>query len=157
MRFVNALAIDPSTPARLYAGTDAGVFEYQNAAAGEPGATTLCLNGRFRVTAAWSGLVSGAGQAIPMTNDTGAFQFSWPGNEEVVVSVLNRCDVNSHYWVYVEWLASSNASVLLTVTDTQTGAVKTYTTSPFPPILDTNHSRPVPDHEVLAGVRMARS
>ena len=104
-------------------------------------ATTLCLNdSRYRVQAQWftPGGRSGVGQVIPLTEDTGAFWFFGPGNVEVVIKVLNGCSVNARYWAFAAGL--TNVDVSLTVTDTQTGTVKTYANAqgtPFPPIQDT--------------------
>ena len=104
--------------------------------------TTLCLNdSRFQVQAQWFAPDgrSGAGQVIPLTEDTGAFWFFSANNVEVVIKVLNACSVNSRYWTFAGGL--TNVDVTLTVTDTQTGAVKTYTNAqgtPFPPIQDTS-------------------
>ncbi len=42
-----------------------------------------------------------------------------------VVKVLNDCGVNSRYWTFAGGLTDVN--VILTSTDTQTGAVLTYT------------------------------
>jgi hypothetical protein len=141
--FVSALAIDPSTPARIYAGTGGGVYEYlQTGELCTSGATTLCLNGgRFQVATEWSTPAgqSGAGQAIPLTADTGAFWFFSSGNIEVVVKIVNGCGLNSRYWTFAGGLTDVN--VILSVTDTQTGAVQTYTNpqgTPFQPIQDTN-------------------
>jgi hypothetical protein len=141
--FVNALAIDPSTPARIYAGTDSGVFEYRIVEGScVPGPTTLCLNGsRFQVTTEWStpGGQSGAGQALALTADTGAFWFFGSSNIEVLVKVLNGCSLNSRYWTFAGGL--TDVHVILTVIDTQTGAVRSYVNpqgSPFQPIQDTN-------------------
>ena len=69
---VNALTIDPSTPATLYAGTGSGVFDYQRLALGLafPASTTLCLNGgRFHVTTQWTTRdgSSSSGQAVALT------------------------------------------------------------------------------------------
>ena len=104
-------------------------------------ATTLCLNdSRFKVQAQWftPDGKGGTGQGIPLTGDTGAFWFFSASNVEVVIKVLNGCSVNSRYWTFAGGL--TNVDVTLTVTDTQTGNVKTYTNAqgtPFPPIQDT--------------------
>jgi N-acetylglucosamine-6-sulfatase len=104
-------------------------------------ATTLCLNNsRFSVGTQWltPGGGSGAGQVILLTGDTGAFWFFSSNNVEMVIKVLNGCGVNSRYWTFAGGL--TNVNVILTVTDTQTGAVKTYTNlqgTPFQPIQDT--------------------
>ncbi len=76
---------------------------------------------------------------IPLTGDTGAFWFFSPSNVEVVIKVLNGCGLNSRYWTFAGGLTDVN--VILTVTDTQTGTIQTYTNppeTPFEPIQDTN-------------------
>jgi hypothetical protein len=117
--------------------------QIQSAAAGcTVDATTLCLNsGRFSVQAQWtSGDGSnGAGQAVALTGDTGYFWFFTPNNVELVVKVVDGCVVNSSHWVFAGGL--TDVAVVLTVTDTQTGAVKVYRNpqgTPFQPIQDTS-------------------
>jgi hypothetical protein len=140
---VRALAIDPSTPARVYAGTEGGVYEYV-ASAGPcvPDHSNLCLNGgRFKVTTQWSTHDggSGAGQAVPLTDLAGYFTFFDSSNVEIVIKVLNGCSVNSRWWTFASGL--TDVGVILTVTDTKTSAVQTYTNSqetPFQTILDSN-------------------
>jgi len=103
-------------------------------------ATTLCLShSRFQVRALWFAQDgrSGEGQAIPMTGDTGGFWFFNPSSLEVIVKVLNGCAFNSRYWTFAAGL--TNVHVVLTVADTQTGAVQTYSNPqgiPFEPIQD---------------------
>jgi hypothetical protein len=91
-----------------------------------PGDAHLCLNdNRFQVDAQWTANgTSGAGHAVPLTTDTGYFWFFADTNIEVVIKVLNACALNQRYWVYAGGL--TNVKVHLTVTDTQSGAVKTY-------------------------------
>src|SRR5207244_2640988 len=57
-------------------GAELSAADTSEAACG-PNGTTLCLNkGRFRVQAQWSGQgLSGAGQAITLSSDTGYFWF----------------------------------------------------------------------------------
>jgi hypothetical protein len=107
-----------------------------------PDATTLCLSaGRFQVRAHWQTNAgnSGAGQAVPMTSDTGYFWFFGADNVELVVKVLNGCALpNPSYWVFASGL--TNVGVDLTVLDTKTGIVKTYhnpLNQPFVAIQDT--------------------
>jgi hypothetical protein len=141
--FINALAVDPFTPARIYAGTGTGVYENLTiASACVPDSATLCLSAsRFAVTTRWTtrdGL-GGNGRAVALTSDTGYFTFFDPANVEVVVKVLNGCGTNSRYWTFGAGL--TDVHVILTVTDTQTGAIRTYTNppgTPFQPIQDTN-------------------
>ena len=107
-----------------------------------PDATTLCLNNsRYQVRAQWVAPdgASGAGQVINLTGDTGAFWFFSPSNVEVVVKVLDGCGVNARYWAIAGGLTDVN--VILTVTDTQTGAIRTYINpqgTPFEPVQDTS-------------------
>jgi hypothetical protein len=93
-----------------------------------PGYQNLCLaNGRFKISATFetaNGSGSGSAAAISLTGDTGAFWFFKPSNYELMVKVINGCSFNSRYWVFVGGL--TNVKVTLTVTDTQTGAAKTY-------------------------------
>ncbi len=107
-------------------------------------ATTLCLNNnRFRVQATFATPQgqTGNAMAIPETSDTGLFWFFSAGNIEVVIKVVNACSFagGPRYWVFAGGL--TNVQVVLTVTDTSTGSVKTYTNAQgtaFAPIQDTN-------------------
>jgi hypothetical protein len=107
-----------------------------------PSATTLCLNNnRFRVEATFdtTGGLSGQAQVVKLTNETGYLWFFSSTNVEVVVKVLNACTFNNRYWVYSAGL--TDVHVTITVTDTLTGAVKTYNNPqgrPFPPMLDSS-------------------
>ena len=106
-----------------------------------PGDGHLCLSdGRFQVAATWStGAGSGPGHAVSLTSDTGYFWFFDASNVEVVLKVLNACGFNQRFWVFAGGL--TNVQVHLTVTDTMTGAVKTYDNPQgraFQPVQDTN-------------------
>jgi ELWxxDGT repeat protein len=112
-----------AAPALVAARTDA------RAATGicTPGAQRLCLQGgRFAVTAAWQDFQgnTGTGTAVPLTPDTGYFWFFDPANVEVMTKVLDGTGLNGKFWFF--YGALSNVSYTLTVTDTQTGAVKSY-------------------------------
>jgi hypothetical protein len=104
--------------------------------------TTLCLaTSRFAVSATWraSDGSSGNGSAVPLTSDTGYFWFFGSSNVEVVIKVLNGCGLSQRYWVFAAGL--TNVNVVLTIRDTVTGMVKTYTNpinTAFQPIQDTN-------------------
>lgn len=103
--------------------------------------TTLCLSGdRFAVSATWkTGNQNGSGQAVRLTGDTGYFWFFGSSNVEVVIKVLNACGFNSKFWVFAGGLTDVN--VVLTVRDTKTGSVRTYTNpidTAFKPIQDTD-------------------
>ncbi|HEX4964446.1 MAG TPA: BACON domain-containing carbohydrate-binding protein [Thermoanaerobaculia bacterium] len=105
-----------------------------------PDTTTLCLNnGRFEVQVHWTTAqgASGAGTAVPLTNDTGYFWFFDETNTEVVLKVLDGCALNQSFWVFAAGL--TDLDVLITLTDTRTGSVATYRNrqgTPFAPIQD---------------------
>jgi hypothetical protein len=105
-------------------------------------ATTLCLNGgRFRVRATFATLQGQAGSAtaVSETSDTGTFWFFTPNNLEAIVKVVNGCSFNQRFWVFAGGL--TNVAVTLTVADTVTGAMRTYSNpqgTAFAPIQDTN-------------------
>ncbi|MEO8432122.1 MAG: hypothetical protein ABI592_11485 [Acidobacteriota bacterium] len=105
-------------------------------------ATTLCLNAsRFRVTVAWTKPdgTTGPGQAVGLTSDTGYFWFFSANNVEMVIKVVDGRPLNSRFWVFAGGL--TNVRVVITVTDTLSGAVKTYTNpqgTAFQPIQDTS-------------------
>jgi hypothetical protein len=90
-------------------------------------ATTLCLqNGRFQVRTTWQTAngATGEAQALGLTADTGAFWFFAASNLELVVKVVNGCAAGGRYWVFAGGL--TDTEVVMTVTDTATGAVKIY-------------------------------
>jgi hypothetical protein len=122
---------------RVKAVNAAGSSPYSNeAAAATNGAVglcvadahTLCLNhGRFRVQVAWRTSVGeeGAASTVPVaSDDSGLFYFFTPNNWEMLVKVLDGCASTAHYWVF--YAATTNVEFVVTVTDTQTGKVKTY-------------------------------
>jgi PKD repeat protein/Leucine-rich repeat (LRR) protein len=100
-------------------------------AACQASATQLCLNGnRFAVQATWTNGPSagnpsgGAGQAEPLTADTGYFWFFDDANVELVVKVLDACTLSGSHWVFAAGL--TDREVELTVTDTATGQLVVY-------------------------------
>jgi subtilisin family serine protease len=101
--------------------------------AGAPGScvadsTTLCLNGgRFRVQVAWRAPAlpdAGTGNAVARTTDSGYFWFFSPNNVELVVKVVDGRAVNGRFWFFSGALTDVEYSVV--VTDTATGAMRTY-------------------------------
>ncbi|MBW8877448.1 MAG: hypothetical protein JF614_20985 [Acidobacteria bacterium] len=96
-----------------------------------PAATRLCLDGnRFQAEVSWTvpGLGSGAGQAVPLTDDSGLFWFFSSSNLELTVKVLDGRAVNRHFWVFYGGL--STVEYTLTITDLQTGARAVYRNPP---------------------------
>ncbi len=98
-----------------------------------PGTEALCLSGgRFRVEVRWrnqhAGGVEGAGRAMAGTDDTGFFWFFDADNLELAVKVLDARAINGRFWVFYGGL--SDVESWITVTDTETGASRTYHNPP---------------------------
>jgi hypothetical protein len=62
--------------------------------------------------------------AVPVTADTGYLWFFTETNVELIVKVLDGRSVNGHFWVF--YGALSNVQYTIRVTDTETGAIRTY-------------------------------
>lgn len=92
------------------------------------GSTGLCLaGGRFQVTVHFRGRpgeIRQDGRPVPLTDDTGAFWFFNASNLELVLKVLDGRAINGRFWVFYGSL--TNVEFDVTVTDTVTGATKTY-------------------------------
>jgi hypothetical protein len=90
--------------------------------------TTMCLNnGRFSVRVDWKAQDgrSGAGHVVPYGSDTsGLFWFFNESNWEMLIKVLDGCNYNNRFWVF--FAATTDQEFTVTVTDTETGAVKQY-------------------------------
>jgi len=121
-------AADPSEASPVRRLANAGMRAVPVQAAGcQASPLQLCLHGgRFSVAVAWTdfGGHSGSGTAVQLTADTGSFWFFDAGNIETVVKVLDGRGLNGHFWVF--YGALSDVRYTLTVTDTLTGAVRTY-------------------------------
>ncbi len=102
----------------------------------------LCLGGsRYHVQVQWRTAQgeTGAGQASPLSIDSGFFWFFGPSNLEVVVKVLDGCAVNGKSWVFAGGL--TDVEVRVTVTDTLTNTSREYFNplgTAFPAIRDTS-------------------
>jgi|CXWL01.1.fsa_nt_gi hypothetical protein len=103
----------------------------------------LCLGqeSRFRLTVSWRTEAgrTGSGTVHPLTEDTGAIWFFDDGNLELMVKILDACTLNQHFWVFVAGL--TDVYVELTVTDSETGVIRTYANPQkhaFSPIQDTS-------------------
>ncbi|HVT57203.1 MAG TPA: ELWxxDGT repeat protein [Thermoanaerobaculia bacterium] len=97
----------------------------------QPTATALCLaGGRFRVEVLWRNFqhASGAGQAVPLTGDSGYFWFWNPDEVEIVAKIVDGRPLDGHFWVFYGALSSVEYS--LTVTDTRTGLTRRYYNPP---------------------------
>ncbi|MEM1247753.1 MAG: hypothetical protein AAGK22_15365, partial [Acidobacteriota bacterium] len=100
-----------------------------------PGPASLCLGGRFQVTASFSaGGPLRTARSFRLTEDTGTFWFFEPDNLEILVKVLDGCDVNGHYWVFTAGL--TDVEVEIEITELPTGnrwATEHPGSSAFPP------------------------
>ncbi|RPI27650.1 MAG: hypothetical protein EHM61_07750 [Acidobacteria bacterium] len=88
--------------------------------------TVMPLNlARFKAEIVWraSG-VSGAAQPVSLSSDSGFFWFFGPTNLEILVKVLDGRGVNGCFWVFFG--ALTDVQFDLVITDTATGAVRTY-------------------------------
>jgi len=92
--------------------------------------TAVCIAGRFLVTVRYraGGGRAGPGQAIALeslgVDRGGLFWFFSQDNPEMLIKVLDGCALNQRFWVF--YAAGTNVGFTVTVTDTQTGGVKTY-------------------------------
>lgn len=95
----------------------------------DPCAGALCLNNRrFAIRVTWRDFQgnTGVGKLAPISSDSsGLFWFFTAQNWEVLVKVLDGCSLNNHFWVFAA--ATTNVEYALHITDTQTGATRTYT------------------------------
>jgi hypothetical protein len=111
---------DKDGNARVNGIVDMGVYEYS-------GTTLLLHGGRFTVHVNWLTPTgsSGEGTAVALTDDSGYFWFFENTNVELLVKVHNGCGVNGNYWFF--YGALTDVAYTITVTDTQTNEVNTYT------------------------------
>lgn len=87
--------------------------------------TKLCLaGGRFHVSVTWRDFFgnTGSGHAVTETADSGLFWFFSENNLEMLVKVLDGCELNDRYWVFAA--ATTSVEYDLTVKDATTGAQK---------------------------------
>jgi photosystem II stability/assembly factor-like uncharacterized protein len=120
-----ALVFAPTSPPAAYLAT-AGIYRAVLKGNCATDGANLCLvASRFVASAYWyPNILGSAGIAVPLTSNTGAFWFFTADNLELVVKVLDGRSINGKFWVFYGSL--TNVEFTLTVTDTQTGAVKTY-------------------------------
>jgi hypothetical protein len=107
------------------------------------GSTRSCLiDGRFSLEVTWTDGAgeSGEGQVVPFATDNSSLiWFFSPANWEMMVKIVDGCQLNNRFWVLSA--ALTNVHYTLTVTDTFSGAVQTYSQAngvTSPAVLDTN-------------------
>jgi Right handed beta helix region len=119
-------AVDQRGVLRPAAACDIGAFELDPTAC-RTGGPVLCLGGdRFRVAVSFKTVYgsTGSGQAVQLTPGTGYVWFFDPGNVELTIKALDGCGVNGRFWIFLSGL--TNVEVTVQVTDTATGAARTY-------------------------------
>jgi len=93
-----------------------------------PAQVTPASPARFLTTVTWtSPTATGSGNLTPISADTKGFWFFSPDNIDLVVKVVDGRAVNGKFWVFYGSLTTEQFTV--TVTDTLTGATRTYTGS----------------------------
>lgn len=106
-----------------------------------PTSRSLCLNDdRFQVTAEWTlgDGRTGDVKMVELTPDTGYLWFFNGANIEAMVKIIDGCALNDRFWVFAGGL--TDVRVAITILDSDTNAIKTYTNpqgNPFEPIQDT--------------------
>jgi len=90
----------------------------------------LCLaDGRFEATVQWyPSIAGGARQSkralLPETPNAGLFSSSPQEEPQLLLSVLDRCGVNGHYWLSLA--AATDVEFTVKVRDTLTGRTRVY-------------------------------
>jgi hypothetical protein len=94
-----------------------------------PGPTVACVANRFKVEVSYDATpANGAGPATVVLESGKSVKFSFfdPANIELILKVLDACSPPfNKWWVFGGGL--TNVGVTIRVTDTTTGAMKTYT------------------------------
>ena len=107
-----------------------------------PDATTLCIDGRYRIKVTYqTATLAGSGTAIPLSSlgvtHGGLFWFFGADNPEMLIKVLDACTFNQKHWVFFS--ATTDVGFQVTVTDAATGATVSYGNTqgtPARPVLD---------------------
>src|SRR5262249_13252409 len=128
---VSGLAIQPDAPSTVYASGGIAVFRADFVSCANDG-TALCLGGgRFQVDVDWqrdAGDPTQKAQAVGASEASGYFWFTDPYSVELVVKILDGRSVNGFFWVF--YGALTDRGYTITVTDRETGEVRTYANEP---------------------------
>ncbi len=92
----------------------------------EPGVISL-QGGRFTVQVEWEDPLgqSGPGLLIDKSNDSAVLYFFSQDNWEMLIKVLDGCEINDRFWVF--YAATTDVGFVVTVTDTQENVTEQYT------------------------------
>lgn len=99
-----------------------------------PGPDDLCLAPAFFITVSWRTAdgATGTGTVVPVASTgSGIFWFFSLESWELMVKVINACDLNESVWVFTA--ATTNVFYRLEVVDVRTGVTKIYFNYPGPP------------------------
>ena len=122
------------SPAELYSNVEAFAdCDDPQPASCESSDGIVCLgDGRFRASMEWTDFSGGTGDAEQVTlsraglaksGDAGVFSFFTNENWDLVLKVLDGCELNGRYWVFS--VATTDVQYELKITDTETGEVWT--------------------------------
>lgn len=95
-----------------------GVFGDDNSSDYD-GRSAQLLGGRFEVSVVGNNFAQQPfiGRTVPLaSSDSALFWFFQPANFELLVKIVDGCDLNNRYWVY--YAATTNVDFTLTVVDT---------------------------------------
>ena len=112
-------------PAKLHA---VGTVDGSTAACDDRNA--LCLgDGRFEATVLWHPSIAGGDRQskralLAETPSAGVFTSSSQEEPQLLLTVLDRCSVNGHYWLSLA--AATDVEFSVRVRDTQTGRTRIY-------------------------------
>ncbi len=109
-----------------------------------PGPTSLCLDGRFVVTAKFRNGPQGTPEQVATpascsNADSGLFWFFSPDNWEVMVKTIDACSLNERFWVFSA--ATTNVYYRMEVYDIRSGVNRiyfNYSGPPAPAVTDVN-------------------
>lgn len=97
--------------------------------------STRCLrDSRFAVAVDWSNVAGESGAASVVhagPNDSGLFRFFDRSNWEILVKVLDGCDVNGAVWVFTA--STTDLGYTIRITDTATDTIREYSNEPGAP------------------------
>lgn len=88
--------------------------------------TVLLQGGRYTVDVEWTDFdnVSGPGKLVTQADDSAVLYFFSPDNWEMLIKVLDGCDINNRWWVF--FAATTDVAFTVTVTDTLNNETRTY-------------------------------
>lgn len=143
VRYTDSLGNSGTTPA-VSTSVDPSLTERPPRGCGQS-STIDCLNvggnGRFRVEVTWADAPGAPPQPATVGQQffDGAFWFFSPDNVELLVQVIDNCNFNDHFWVFMS--ADTDLEVNITVDDRQNNVTKSYRNplnTSFQSLQDTN-------------------